>query len=215
MKKILRRHAIQLFAATFVLSALSSPAQADTPESDAQLALEWQTAWDTYRFYDSTPPPHPGSGQSRAESSISITINAPIEAVFAKYSNINNHVGMHSFLKRVVTHKDWSKGRTRSVNFTAIEEIPYEGATVVNKTHAQQRINRDKFFYETDTWSLPNVVTHQKIVFEKRSGGKTEVTEHLTFDADTSLIDFVVANGVSSHEVTQAALKQAIESGEL
>jgi hypothetical protein len=213
--KLLRLLAAQLFAATFVLAALSGPAHADTPESDAQLALEWQTAWDTYKFYDSTPPPLPGSGRSRAKSSISITIDAPIERVFSLYSNINNHVGMHSFLKRVVTHKDWYRSRTRYINFTAVEEIPYEGAIVVSNTHAQQRINRDEFFYETDTWSLPNVVTHQKIVFEKRPGGKTEVTENLTFDADTSLIDFVVANGTASHEVNQAALKQAIESGEL
>jgi hypothetical protein len=212
--KLLRLLAAQLFAAAFVLTALSAPAHADTPESDAQIALEWQAAWDTYKFYDSTPP-LPGSGRSRAKSSISITIDAPVKRVFSLYSNINNHVGMHSFLKRVITHKDWSKGHTRNINFTAIEEIPYEGAIVISKTHAQQRINRDKLYYETDTWSLPNVVTHQKIVFEKRPGGKTEVTELLTFDADTSLIDFVVANGTSSHEVNQAALKQAIESGEL
>jgi hypothetical protein len=213
--KLLRLLAAQLFAAVFVLTALSAPAHADTPESDAQIALEWQDAWDTYRFADSTPPPLPGSGRSRAKSSISITIDAPVKHVFSLYSNINNHVGMHSFLKRVVTHKDWTKGRTRTIDFTAIEEIPYEGAIVISKTHAQQRINRDKLYYETDTWSLPNVVTHQKIVFEKRPGGKTEVTELLTFEADTSLIDFVVENGTASHEVNQAALKQAIESGEL
>ncbi|WP_030923322.1 hypothetical protein [Streptosporangium amethystogenes] len=214
MKKHLRLLAAQLFAAALVITVFSSPASADTPAGDTQLAAEWQTAWDTQKFYDTTPPAA-GSGRSRAQSSISITINASAKKVFAAYSNINNHVGMHSFLKRVVTHKDWFKNGKRHINFTAVEEIPYEGAIVTSNTHAQQRINADALCYETDTWSLPGVVTHQKIVFTKLTSGKTEVTEYLTFDADTSLIDFVVANGVASHEVTQAGLKQAIESGSI
>lgn len=213
VKKHLRLLAAQLFAMALVITVFSSPAHADTT-SDAQLAAEWQTAWDTHKFYDRTPP-LPDSGRSRATSSISITINAPAAKVFPAYSNIDNHVGMHSFLKRVVTHKDWFKYGKRHINFTAVEEIPYEGAIVTSNTHAQQRINADDLYYETDTWSLPGVVTHQKIVFTKLAGGKTKVTEYLTFDADTSLIDFVVANGVASHEVTQAGLKQAIESGSI
>ncbi|MDP9869486.1 MULTISPECIES: SRPBCC family protein [Streptosporangium] len=215
MKKFLRLLAAQLFAAMFLLAAFSGPARADTPQSDAELAAEWQAAWDTYRFYDSAPPPSPGSGQSREKAMISVEIDAPVEQVFDKYSNINNHIGMHSFLKRVVTHNDRLQAGTRYIDFTAIEEIPYEGAIVTSKTHAQQRIDRAALKYETDTWSLPGVVTHQKIVFEEVDGGKTRVTEQLVFDADTSLIDFVVTNGVASHQATQAALKQAIESGQL
>ncbi|WP_031157809.1 hypothetical protein [Streptosporangium roseum] len=214
MKKLLRLLATPLFAAALVLTAFSGPARADVPESDAELAVEWQAAWDTHRFYDSTPP-LPGSGRSRDTARISIEIDAPVERVFAAYSDINHHIGMHSFLKRVVTHDDRSQDGTRTIDFTAIEEIPYEGAIVTSKTHAQQRIDHAGLRYETDTWSLPGVVTHQKILFKERDNGKTEVIERLTFDADTSLIDFVVTNGVASHEQTQAALKQAIESGEL
>ncbi|MGJ6966009.1 hypothetical protein ACSDR0_29285 [Streptosporangium sp. G11] len=212
--KHLRLLAAQLLAAVLVLTAFSGPARADTPEGDAQLAAEWQTAWDTHEFYKDVPP-LPGSGRSRAQDCISITIDAPIQQVFSAYSNINNHLGMHSFLKRVVTHDAWTKFGKRNVNFTAVEEIPYEGSIVVSNTHAQQRIDLDEFYYETDTWSVPNVVTHQKIVFKKLSNSKTQVTEYLTFDADTTLIDFVVAGGVSSHEATQAGLKQAIENGNL
>ncbi|MBB2912019.1 hypothetical protein FHS43_003299 [Streptosporangium becharense] len=215
MKKLLRVLAAQLFAAAFVLTALSAPAHAGTADTDPVLAAEWQTTWDTYRFSDASPPPLPGSGRERVKTSISIEIAAPAEQVFTAYSNINNHLGMHSFLKRVVTHKDWCRDDTRYINFTAVEEIPYQGQIVVSNTHAQQRIHQDELYYETDTWSQPNVVTHQKIVFTPLDGGRTKVTEHLTFDADTSLIDFAVTNGVASHEVTQAALKQAIESGEL
>ncbi|MEU8385020.1 SRPBCC family protein [Streptosporangium sp. NPDC048865] len=212
MKKHLRLLSAQLFAALLVLTTFSGPARAATVDSDPQLAAEWQTAWDTYKFYENTPP-LPGSGRSRAQESISITIDAPVAQVFPAYSNVNNHLGMHSFLKRVVTHKDCITAGKRHIDFTAVEEIPYEGSIVVSNTHAQQRINYASLSYETDTWSQPNVVTHQKIVFEKLSGGKTKVTEYLTFDADTTLIDFVVAGGVASHQATQAGLKQAIENG--
>jgi len=214
MKKHFRLLAAQLFAVALVLTSLSAPAHASTPESDPLLAAEWQSAWDTYEFYKSAPP-HPASGQSRAQDSISITIDAPVGQVFPAYSNMNNHLGMHSFLKRVVTHQDWQQGSKRHINFTAVEEIPYEGSTVVINTHAQQRINPAALYYETDSWTMPNVLTHQRIVFEEVAGGKTRVTEYLTFDADSTLIDFVLANGVASHEATQAAMKQAIESGEL
>ncbi|WP_424534020.1 hypothetical protein ACOZ38_27340 [Sphaerisporangium viridialbum] len=214
MKKLLRALVVPLLAAGFVLTGFTGPVRADAPVSDAELALHWQTAWDTYRFYD-TAPPVPGSGRSRDTTQISVVINAPVRQVFEKYSNINNHIGRAAFLKRVVTHKDTCRHDTRYINFTAIEDIPYEGAIVTSETHAQQRIHQDDLYYETDTWSLPNVVTHQKIVFRKLTGGKTEVTERLTFDADTSLIDFVVTNGTASHQQTQVGLKAAIERGEL
>ncbi|WP_436761762.1 hypothetical protein [Streptosporangium sp. V21-05] len=214
MKKHLRLLSAQLLASALVLTAFSGPARADTPDRDPQLAAEWQTARDTYKFYKDVPP-LPGSGRSRAKDSVSITINAPLKKVFSAYSNINNHLGMHSFLKRVVTHKSWTQAGKRHNNFTAVEEIPYEGTIVTSNTHAQQRVDQDDYYYETDTWSLPNVVTHQKIVFKKLTAGKTQVTEYLTFDADTTLIDFVVAGGVSSHEATQAGLKQAIENGDI
>ncbi|MEV7971105.1 hypothetical protein AB0O34_34700 [Sphaerisporangium sp. NPDC088356] len=214
MKKLLRLLAAPVFAATIALTAFAGPARADTPESDAEIALQWQTAWDTYKFYK-TAPPLPGSGRSRDTAQISVEINAPVKRVFEKYSNINNHIGRAAFLKRVITHKEWCQRDTRYINFTAIEDIPYQGTIVTSKTHAQQRIHQEDLYYETDTWSEPNVVTHQKIVFKKLPGGKAQVTEYLTFDADTSLIDFVVTNGVASHQQTQAGLKAAIESGQL
>ncbi|MGS2647762.1 hypothetical protein [Streptosporangium sp. G12] len=214
MKKHLRLLAAQLLAAVLVLTAFSGSAGAATSDTDPQLAAEWQSAWDTHKFYENIPP-LPESGRSRAQESISITIDAPVSRVFPAYSNINNHLGLHSFLKRVVTHKDCFQDGKRHINFTAVEEIPYEGSIVVSNTHAQQRIDYADLSYETDTWSLPGVVTHQKIVFKRLSTGKTQVTEYLTFDADTTLIDFVVAGGVSSHQATQAGLKQAIENGDI
>ncbi|GAB3884225.1 hypothetical protein [Microbispora bryophytorum] len=218
MRKTLRATAAPVFAAAFVLAALSAPANADTTpgttESDADIAAEWQTAWDTYHFTDTTPPA-PDSGRSRVTNSISVDIDSPMPLTFYKYSNFNNHLGKNPFLKRVVTHKEWLEAPATYRNLTAIEEIPYEGTIVVSKTHAQQRLHPDGFYYETDSWSQPNVVTHQKIDFSPLPGGKTRVTENLTFEADSSLIDFVAANGTASHQQLQEALKEAIESGEL
>ena len=218
MRKILRATAAPMFAAVLLLAALSAPAHADattgTTESDAEIAQEWQTAWDTYHFSDQTPPA-PGSGRSRITNNISIDIDAPMPLTFYKYSDFDNHLGKNPFLKRVVTHKQWQQGPALYRNLTAIEEIPYEGMLVVSKTHAQQRLHANGFYYETDSWSEPNVVTHQKITFKPLPGGKTRVTENLTFEADTSLIDFVAVNGTASHQQLQAALKQAIESGDL
>ncbi|MEN3534718.1 hypothetical protein AAH991_06370 [Microbispora sp. ZYX-F-249] len=222
MRKILRVAAAPMFAAAFLLATLSAPANADTTtgtttgttESDAEIAQEWQTAWDTYKFSDTTPPA-PDSGRSRVTNSISVDIDAPMPGTFYKYSDFNNHMGRNPFLKRVITHKQWTEPPALYRNLTAIEEIPYEGMIVVSKTHAQQRLHADGFYYETDSWSEPNVVTHQKITFTPMSNGKTRVTENLTFEADTALIDFVAANGTASHQQLQAALKQAIESGEL
>lgn len=212
MKKILR--AFTAFAAVFTLIALSGPAHAGTTETDAELAAEWQYAWDTYKFYDRTPPA-PDSGRSQRTATISIVIDAPFRHVFDAYSNFSNHIGRNPFLTRVVTHKDWRKGSLRHINLTAVEEVPYEGTIVTLNTHAQQRLHRSKRYYEVDSWSAPGVVTHQKIVFKPLSKRQTKVTEHLTFEADNSLIDFTVTNGVAAHQQIQTALKQAIESGEL
>ncbi|WP_182883011.1 hypothetical protein [Microbispora sp. H10949] len=214
MRKILRVVAAQMFAAAFVVTTLTNPAHADTTESDADIALEWQSVYDTYHFTDATPPA-PGSGRSRVVNSISVDIDSPMPQTFYKYSNFNNHIGKNPFLKRVVTHKEWLAAPVLYRNLTAIEEIPYQGTIVVSKTHAQQRLHADGFYYETDSWSQPNVVTHQKIEFTPLPGGKTRVTENLAFEADDSLIDFVAANGTAAHQQLQGALKQAIESGAL
>ncbi|MFG3437531.1 hypothetical protein ACGF0J_09830 [Nonomuraea sp. NPDC047897] len=225
MKHFLRLVTAPLFAGALLVSGTAGPATAnttaadttanttvDTTETDAELAAEWQTAWDTHAFYDTTPPA-PGSGRSRATTEISIEIDRPVGQVFSAYSNLDNHIGVNPFLKRVATHADSRRHGTRYVNLTAIEEIPYQGTTVTNKVHAQQRLHTAGFFYETDTWSEPDVVTHQMITFKQVGDGRTLVTEKLTFDADTALIDFVAANGTASHQQTQAGLKQAIEQG--
>ncbi len=214
MRKLLRVFAVQMFAAAFVLSAVAGPAHADPLPTDPVLAAEWQDAWDTHHFTVNVPPA-PGSGMSRASQSISIVINAPAQQVFDKYSDFRNHIGRAAFLTRLAYHKDVTKKGVRYLNLTAIEDVPFEGQIVSLHTHAQQRLHRSKLYYKTDSWSAPGIFTHQKIVFKKLTPTKTEVTEHLTFDAPDELIDVAVTSGTASHQQTQAGLKQAIESGEI
>jgi hypothetical protein len=213
VSRVLRLLTAPLFAAALLLTVVSTPARADT---DPVLAAQWQIAWDTYHFYEHLTAPLPVNGRTAQTRDLSIDINAPIDHVFAAYSDINHHLGIHPFLKRVATHADYVQDGIRYVNFTAVEQIPVvDGVPVTANTHAQQRLHVADHFYETDTWTLPNVVTHQRIDFTDLGGGSTRVTEHLTFEANILLIDFTVSNGVSSHQVTQAGLKAAIESGRL
>ncbi|MEU4830891.1 SRPBCC family protein [Streptosporangium sp. NPDC023615] len=210
--RLLRLLVAPLSAALLLLTVLPAPAQAET---DPLAAARWQAAWDTYRFYECLTAPLPITGRSRVERDISIDIDAPAEQVFDAYSDIENHLGIHPFLRRVLTHRDRTENGVRLVDLTAVEDVPVAGVPVSSETHAQQRLHRDELFYETDTWTLPNVVTHQRISFEDLGDGRTRVTEHLVFEASVLLIDFTVTNGVSSHRRTQAGLKEAIESGEL
>jgi hypothetical protein len=146
---------------------------------------------------------------------LSFEVGAPIERVFAAYSDFANHVGKHSFLQRIITHRDWYEDDTHHVDFTAIEKIPVAGVPITSRTRARQRIHPAEFSYETDTRSAPGVVTHQKAVFQDLGDGRTRVTEHLTFEASSLLIGFTVTMGVAAHQETQAALKKSIENGEL
>jgi hypothetical protein len=198
-----------LLALSLVLSVMSTSAQADT---DAQLALQWHFAWNNYKFGQVLNPLPPD--RARRSQSISIVIDAPRARVLKAYSNFENHIGANPFLQRVVTHSDTTRQGVRTKNLTAIEVIPLDPPLTLN-THAQQRINLSKFFYDVDSWSTGNIVTHQKIVFESLGAKRTRVTENLTFETPLELIDYTLTQGVLAHQGIQQGLKQRIESGDL
>ncbi|MCA9574842.1 MAG: hypothetical protein KC668_05375 [Myxococcales bacterium] len=201
-----------LIAATAsALSPVDAHAQSLT---DAELALEWQVAFTAYDLVE----PHgafPRWGLRRQVSrTISIDVNASIDYVFDAYSNIDNHVGRHALLQRVVNHREYEADGAVVREFTAIENLPVGGLAVPINTHAQQRIYADDHYYETDSWTAPGVITHQLIAFEEVAPGVTRITEYLTFEAEFLLIDYTVTNGVSSHQATLTGMKAAIEAGE-
>ncbi|WP_344831465.1 hypothetical protein [Actinocorallia longicatena] len=216
MVKIFRLLAAPFVALTLVLTASGAPARAE--ETDAQLATDWQNAWNFYKFYQCVTSPLPWTGRGTQTRDIAIDITAPAARVFSVYSDFRNHLGLGGFLRRVAIHSDTTAADgVRTVNSTAIEDVPtLDGLPPLSiKTHAQQRLHASELYFETDSWTLPNVVTHQKIVFTDLGGGVTRVSEHLVFEANLLLIDYTAANGVASHQATQAGLKNAIESGAL
>jgi hypothetical protein len=206
-----------ILAALLVCFGSASSAEAQTLEdlTDAGLALEWQGALVAYHFTETLRTRAPFAFCCSVQRTLSIEIDAPIDHVFAVYSDFDNHVGQHSFLKRVVTHEEYESDGVHVRNFTALEDVPLAGVPVELHTHAQQRVHEDAYFYESDSFDLPDVVTHQLVVFEDLGDGRTRVTERLTFETNLLLIDFTVANGVSAHEATMQGLKAAIESGAL
>ncbi|WP_459801306.1 SRPBCC family protein [Herbidospora sp. RD11066] len=194
---------------SLLLSVFGAPARATTDP----LAQEWLDTWNTYKFTQvANPLP---AGRSRASQSISITINAPRAEVFAKYSNFNNHIGANPVLQQVITHSDNTALGRRAKNLTAIEVIPASPAPITLNTHARQVLHLADFFYTVDSWSTGYIVTHQKITFEKVGPLKTKVTENLTFETPTELIDLALSSGVAAHQGIQSGLKQRIESGDL
>ncbi len=208
--RLLRFLSAPLLAISLVLSVFGAPARAAT---DLELAQEWLTTWNTYKFTQvANPLPE---GRSRASQSISIVINAPRSQVFWAYSNFNNHIGANPVLERVVTHSDTTSYGVEARRLTAIEVIPMEPAPLTLNTHACQKLHLADYYYTVDSWSTGNIVTHQKITFEKVTGNKTKVTENLTFETPTELIDLALTSGVQAHQGIQTVLKQRIESGAL
>lgn len=206
-----------LLAAIFASVAIAPPARADalTNLTNAQLAAEWQIAWTVYRFYQRLPPPGPLSLRRQVHRTLTIDIDVDIDHVFEVYSDIDNHIGRHSFLKGVVTHEERVEGDVHIRNFTAIEDVPLVGVPVRLHTHAQQRTYEDQYYYEADSYDAPDVITHQVITFADLGGGRTRVTESLVFETNAALIDFTVSNGVSAHEVNMQRLKADLEAGVL
>lgn len=209
--QILRRIAVPFLTLSLVLTTLAAPAHA--VESDAQIARQWQYAWDFYKFYVCVTEPLPWTGRGTADRDISVDIAAPAAEVFAHYSDFRNHQGANPFLKRLVFHRDTTASGVRTIDLTALEDVPVGGLALEVKTHARQRLHPADLFYEVDSWTLPNVVTHQKIVFTALGPDTTRVTEHLTFEANLLLLDYTVTNGVAAHQSLQTALKSRIESG--
>lgn len=202
------------FALAFAL--VSGPARTVSAQSDEIVyATLWRAAWTTYRFFEIGTAPLPWTGRKRVERTISIDIAAPRQHVYDVYSDVNNHIGHHAFLQRVITHEDYVRDGVHVVNFTAIENVPIAGVPVPTPTYAHQELYDDAYFYDTDTWTAPNVVTHQRATFTDLGGGRTRITESLMFEADLLLIDFTVTNGVAAHQATMQSMKAAFESGEL
>ncbi|WP_405498457.1 hypothetical protein [Nocardia sp. NBC_00511] len=208
-------YALAIACATMGSPAAGSPAaRADAPsciEYDNAYKLEWQASWAVYQAGQQNPD----DGRSSIVVDLPITIDAPLDKVWSVYSDLQNDLGRHPFLKGLVTHRTCDDGDFQVIDFTALEDIPMGPITYPGHTEAEQRINEAEHYYTSESWDLPNVTTHQLITFTDNGDGSTTVNEHITFVADAALIQFTADNGADSHRAYQNALKADIENGTL
>ncbi|WTZ51934.1 hypothetical protein OG716_07750 [Nocardia sp. NBC_01388] len=179
-------------------------------EYDNGYKAEWQASWAVYQAEQGQP-----DSRSSAVVDLPITIAAPFQKVWDVYSNLNNDLGRHPFMRELITHRTCDDGGVQVSDFTALDDIPMGPITFPGHTQAEQRVHAAQHYYESDSWDIPNVTTHQLITFTDNGDGTTTVNEHITFLADAALIQFTADNGASSHRTYQAALKRDIENGSL
>jgi hypothetical protein len=206
-----------VLALVLAVSTSAGTARADivSDVTDAELAAEWQLSYILYQFIVRLPAPSLLSLRKQVLRTLSIEIDEPIDHVFDVYSDIDNHIGRHPFLKSVTTHQEYVSNGVHVRNFTAIEDVPIAGVPVRLHTHAQQRTYASAYYYEADSHDAPDVITHQRITFVDLGGGRTRVTESLVFETNAALIDFTVQNGVAAHQTNMQILKADLESGAL
>ncbi|MFC5911055.1 SRPBCC family protein [Streptacidiphilus monticola] len=181
---------------------MTPPTSAPHIAGDARLAAQWRRA--AHRAERRRP-------RREATRTLTASVAAPPAQVFAVYADIGNHLGAHAFLRRLVLHRDTVEAGLRTVEFTAIEDVPVLGVRVPTRTHARQRIETDGLRYRTETWTSPAVTTRQLITFAPGPDGGTLVTEELVFSAPPALLGFVAARGAAAHEATHRNLRPVLE----
>lgn len=189
-------------------AAVSGSANAQTASSNVAI---WNNGWAQYQALESIPLA--SRGYVTASQDLSIFINAPLNTVYKIYSNVNNAIGLHPFLKSIVPVRRTEVNDVPAYDFIAYEDIPLPDGTIFHGvTIAEQRFYRENRYYDADSFDVPGIVTHQHITFVSVAGG-TQVTEHLTFEAPPLYIDQTVQGGVYAHSLVQNGLKARIESG--
>lgn len=192
-----------LVATTFALQAA-----AQTHADDVAL---WNGNWAQYQSLESIPLA--ARGYVAASQDLTIVIDAPLRKVWRIYSDVNNALGLHPFLKSIVPVRRYDAYDVPTYDFIAYEDIPLpDGTTFHGVTVAQQRFFARQRYYDADSYDVPGIVTHQHITFTRVRGG-TQVTEHLTFEAPPLYIGQTVQGGVYAHTLVQNGLKTRIESG--
>jgi hypothetical protein len=195
-----------LLGAVLTTVALHAGAQ-----SQADNVALWNASWAQYQSLESVPLA--ARGYVAAAQDLRIVINAPLRQVYRIYSDVNNALGLHPFLKSIVPVQRGEVYEVPTYDFIADEDIPLPDGTVFHGvTVAQQRFYSKAHYYDVDSYDVPGIVTHQRITFTRVPGG-TEVREHLTFEAPPQYIAQAVQGGVYAHALVQNGIKTRIESG--
>ena len=189
-------------------AAFALQAGAQTHADDVAL---WNGNWAQYQSLESVPLA--ARGYVAASQDLTIVIDAPLHKVYRIYSDVNNALGLHPFLKSIAPVRRFDAYGVPTFDFIAYEDIPMPDGTIFHGvTVARQRFFERARYYDADSYDVPGIVTHQHITFKRVRGG-TQVTEHLTFEAPPLYISQTVQGGVYAHTLVQNGLKSRIESG--
>jgi len=146
----------------------------------------------------------------QASQDISIVINGKAKAVYDIYANVNNAIGLHPFLKRIVPIAN-----THTVyDFLSYEDIPLPDGTIFPSiTMARQTFDRQNLVYTSETYTFPGIITRQTITFTELPNCQVQVTEHLVFETSPVFIEQATQGGVFAHFLVQQGIKAKIEAG--
>ena len=200
------------------VALLSSSCATTTTTSflnDDVYAAHFAEAWTAYAALTAAEPPDRPTSRSRVQRVLHVEIAAPREAVFALFSDVHQHFGLHPLLRHVVTHDliDLDTA-VRERRFTAVEDVPIGfGVVLPVETHAVTRIDRARFRYTTESWTDPATITRQLFVFRDLGDGVTRVDETITFESTVLLIGTVVDGGATAHARFMSLAKQRLEQG--
>ncbi len=201
-------------AALITATACATPAVTTTFSTDDIYAAHFTTAWAAYAAQTASDPPDQPTHRSREQRTLQVVINAPVAVVFARFSDVNQHFGLHPLLRHVVTHELSRTDGLRERRFTAIEDVDVGfGVVVPVETHAVTRIDAAHHRYTTESWTDPGVITRQIFVFTAVDNDLTRVDETITFEAPLLLLPTAVDGGFHAHSHFMAVVKSAIQGG--
>lgn len=225
----MRRRSLVLAALLLSSCATSSSSTSSSFLTDEVYAAHFTQAWAAYTAQTATDPPDRPTSRSREQRTLRIEIEAPIDEVFAVFSDVHQHFGLHPLLRHVVTHAlvdieeedgdsddddgDGDGTARRERRFTAVEDVALGfGVVLPIETHAVMRIDRTHHRYTTESWTDPATITRQIFVFTDVGGGVTRIDETITFEAPLLLLRTAVDGGFGAHTRFMAAAKQRIEA---
>lgn len=193
--------------ALVVSLAVASMAAAQTVATPAEVQ-RWDGDYATFQFLSSIPLDQRGMVQ--ASQDLTIVINGKAKDVFDIYANVNNALGLHPFLKKIVPIRNTKT----TYDFLSYEDIPLPDGSIFNSiTMAKQRFDRRNLVYYADTYTFPGIITRQTITFTQLPNCQVRAVEHLVFETSPTFIAQATQGGVFAHFLVQQGLKSKIEAG--
>lgn len=196
------------------------PTTTTTPPAVGVDVEHWNAAFAAFAAHEAAhPPTQPTYTTVRVQRVLDVDVHAPIERVFAAFSNVGFHYQRHALLRGATTwallpRDDVGPGVVER-RFTAIEDVPLlPGVSLPVATYARVLVDEARHRFTTESWTEPSTITRQVWTFTEHDG-VVHVHETITFESSAALMATVVEGGVSAHTAMFVALKRDLEAGVL